>query len=496
MKVLLASLAIEPATRSDNFRNAAYPIGLAYLHAVLQRAGHTARLLFYNNFDYSYSDENFFRELDEMRPEVVGFQIFSMNRISTFAAIEKLRALNPDVRIVVGGVHASIMAAQIVERFPYVVAVIGEGEETLLELLESFQGGRQLREVKGICYSDGRGPVITGERELITDLDSLPFPSHEVFFESEPARDIAHMVASRGCPFDCSFCCLKAVSRRRYRARSVEKVVQEIKELKARYPQLKEIQFHDDTLLLDNQRIIKMCKQLAEADLGVDFVCSARVKPISEEMFLWMRKAGFTKIMFGLETGSPKLLDAIHKKITRQDVLDLFNALRPFDFDITTFLMCGFPGETLETIDETIALVRETQRIHYNWIAGVGKLFVYPGTEVYSVMKAAGKIDDSFWLTDKPVPYFTVEHDLQGLIRLEERLMVNLSFLRIFTFKGFINHFLSMPGVITRVLLMPKNRKILLSIFAGQLQRSFPGFYSRLYGGYQRFLRRRSLARA
>src|SRR4030043_1681461 len=104
-------------------------------------------------------------------------------------------------------------------------------------------------------------------------------------------------------------------------------------------------------------------------------------------MFWWMEKAGFKKIMFGLETGSEDLLKSIHKNISQKDVIELFNTLKHFKFVVTTFLMCGFPGENDETISQTIDLVQRTQKIHYNWIAGVGKLWVYPGTEVYETMK-------------------------------------------------------------------------------------------------------------
>jgi len=262
--------------------------------------------------------------------------------------------------------------------------------------------------------------------------------------------------------------------------------VSEIKSLKARYPRLRTVQFHDDTFLLDNARVIEFCKLVIKEGLGLNFICSARVKPVSAEMFLWMKKAGFTKVMFGLETGSEKLLDSIHKHITRADVMNLFRIIRPYDFNITTFLMCGFPGETADTVRETIDLVQATQKISYNIVAGVGKLWVYPGTEIYDVMKKAGAISDDFWLTGEQVPYFTVEHDFAELVRFEEELMDSLSYLRILTWRGFIRHFLRMPAAAAGCLLKKRNRRLLLAVLTYPVRSHFPALYRRMFRAYTR----------
>jgi len=486
MKVLLATLSIESESRNDNDYDAPYSLGLAYLYSVLESAGHSVRLLFLNNVDQRVSEEAFFRAAEEFSPDVVGFQVFSMTRVSTFAAMEKLHARFPDIKVVLGGVHASIMYSQILEKFRYPVAVLGEGEITFRELLEAFEGKRDISGVAGLAYWDARVRT-TASRPLVENLDSLPDPRHEVFFDAELARTVAHIVSSRGCPFDCSFCCLKAISRRRYRTRSIGRVVAEIKRLKTSYPRLKTVQFHDDTFLLDNARVIEFCRLMMKENLGLNFICSARVKPVSADMFGWMKKAGFTKVMFGLETGSEKLLDSIHKRITKADVINLFRTIKPYDFNVTTFLMCGFPGETADTVRETVELVQVTQKISYNIVAGIGKLWVYPGTEVYEVMKKAGAINDDFWLTDAQVPYFTVDHDLPSLVRFEDEMMDSLSYLRIFTRRGFVRHFLKMPLAVAGALLKKRNRRLLFAALAYPIRVHFPDLYRRLFFTYRRF---------
>ena len=445
MKILLASMSIESESRFKNSSNCAYPLGLAYIYSVLEKDGHEDKLLFLNNFDQEKSEKIFCDTLEEWQPQVVGFQIFGMNRVSTFNAIEKMKNTHPDIRIMIGGIHTSVMYEQIIRKYPHLVAVIGEGEYAMAELLKAFESNSPLNSIKGICFYKDGNVIQTEPRELIYDLDSLPFPKHEVFFDNEPGRTMGHIISSRGCPFNCSFCCLKIISKRKHRKRDITKVVEEIEYLKKKYPRLKHIQFHDDTFCLDNERVIQFCKMIIEKKISLIFSCSTRVKPISKEMFQWMEKAGFKNIMFGLETGAENLLQSIHKNITHKDVIELFNVLKHFKFVITTFLMCGFPGENDETIAQTIDLVQRTQKIHYNYIAGVGKLLVYPGTEVYERMKEAGRINDDFWLTDKPVPYYTVEYPFEKLVEFEQRIMNAVSIEKILTPKGFKNHFMKMP---------------------------------------------------
>lgn len=464
MKILLASLSIEPDSRAIHSPNGAYSLGLAYLQSFLEKDGHEVRLLFLNNVSHRIAKDRTIKCIEEWQPQVVGFQIFSMNRISTYKVLNEMTISYPNTRVVLGGIHASVMYHQILERYPHAIIVIGEGELTLSELVKAFETHVSYDDVAGLAFFRDGKVVCTSERPLIKDLDVLPFPKHEMFFEEEPNRITAHIIASRGCPFSCSFCCLETISHRKWRKRNVAKVVEELKMLKEKYPRLQYVQFHDDTFLLDNERVILFCKLTIEANLSLKFICSARVKPISTEMFRWMKRAGFIKIMFGLETGSPALLKSIHKNIAPTDVLYLFKLLSEFDFDITTFLMCGFPGETDTTISETIALVRATQKIYYNYIAGIGKLWVYPGTEVYQIMKTKGCIDNEFWMTEASVPYFTVEHSFAKLVEFEERMMNELSVDRVFSLDGFRHQVPHMWREILGYLIRHPRRLIAISI--------------------------------
>lgn len=454
MKILLISHSFEENSRGIYSPDIPYSLGLAYLASFLEKKGHEVKILWLDSFDFSDAHKIIISKINEIKPDVLGLQMFTMNRVSSYRLIEECSSKYPEIKIVVGGIHASALPEQIVGKYKNVMVVVGEGEITFSEFISSFENGeKNIEYIKGLVYGEGGRIVKTGERELVDDLDGLPYPKHEFFFEAEPKRTTAHIITSRGCPYRCSFCCLHIISKQKCRVRNIDEVIKEITELKRKYPRLKTIQIHDDSFTLDNNRVIDFCKKIIQGNLRIEFIASTRIKPVSEEMLRYMEKAGFRKIMFGLETGSEKLIRSIHKGINQKDAEDLFRKLRKSNFIITTFLMVGFPGENESTVKETICFVKKLQRLKYNYITGIGKLWVYPGTEVYQIMKNRGALSDNYWLSDKEVPYFTADHDIGTLKRFENKMLDNLSIMRILTYRGFVGHFLNSPLGILKFLI-------------------------------------------
>jgi len=414
-KVLLVSPPLQVNTQVHSKDNS-YGLGLCYLHAVIEKEGYQIRTFSYNNSDPLEAEKAVIAELMDFKPDFFLVQIFTMNRVESYSILKKAKELRPEMKIIVGGVHASIYPGQMLENFPVDCVVIGEGEVTIVELLETLSAGRDLSGVKGIVYKKNGRVVITEERPLIEDLDSLPFPKHELFIT--PEREMACILTSRGCPFKCSFCCLHTISRRKFRVRSAKNAVDEVEHIVNTFKNIKIIQLADDTFTLNSQRAMDFCREIVRRKIKIQFWCSARIKPASVELFKLMEEAGFKAIGFGLETGSAKLLNSIHKSITREDVIETFEMLKDININIFTYLMVGFPGENKETMAETIDLIKKLQKIKYFEFAGVARLWVYPNTEVYEYLCEAGQIDDSFWLTNKDVPYFTLEHTEEELERM------------------------------------------------------------------------------
>lgn len=407
-----------------------YGIGLPYIAAFLERTCdciETSALIefttYYKDFKTKYE-----KKLEAFRPDYICMQVYSMNRISAFKLTELTHTYHPEMKVILGGHHVSVFAEQIVEKYPYVQCVRGEGEIAVLDIIMGWE----------------TGSIVQGK--LIENLDTLPFPKHEWFFERDPDRNMACLMATRSCPKKCSFCCLPNVSYRKYRKRSVENIMAEIRYIHKRWPQVTRLVMQDDAFTLDNQLVIDLCKKLVEEDLHFKFIMASTVKPASEEMFYWMERAGLEHLYIGLETGNQFMLDRCHKGIQLEDVENVFRMLKKYPkLVVSTYLIAGLPGETWWTIENTVEFVKSLQRISYDFVDDATPIWAYPGTQLYEDMKGAGLIDDSYWFTDGKCPNWTVEHDEKELAEMREYLLRRVSFTRIFTPTGFYHQFFNAP---------------------------------------------------
>ncbi|MCP3924081.1 MAG: radical SAM protein [Desulfobacterales bacterium] len=453
-KVLLVSPSLQNNVQVNSKDNS-YGLGLCYLHAVIEKEGYQIRTFSYNNSDSAVAEKEITAEIMDFKPDFFLVQIFTMNRVESYHIIKMAKEISPEMKVIAGGVHASIYPGQLLDKLPVDLVVIGEGEVTIVELLEELSAGRDWSSVKGIAYKKDGFVVFTDERPLIEELDTLPFPKHELFMK--PEREVACILTSRGCPFKCSFCCLHSISRRKFRKRSAKNAVDEVEYIVNTFKNIKTIQIADDTFTLDPQRAMDFCKEIIQRKIKINFWCSARIKPASVELFKLMEEAGFTSIGFGLETGSEKLLKSIHKSITREDVIETFEMLKDIKINIFTYLMVGFPGETKETVGETIDLINKLRKIKYFEFAGAALLWVYPNTEVYEQLCDAGSISDSFWLTEKDVPFFTYEHSEEELEAMVTRIALSCTPGKQWI-KRIINEFLH--PVVTAKKVIPRLRKL------------------------------------
>lgn len=424
-----------------------YPMGIGYLHSYMEHQGHTVRTLFHNTHSVALCFKELKKAIAESMPDIVGVQMLTQNRVSGYQVIDYLHATHPGIRIVLGGIHATAMADQLATKYPFSTVVVGEGEFTFADLVKTWETGGPQEKVAGIVYMrDGavhRGP----DRELISNLDDLPDPKHDVFFS--PGRHAACILTTRGCPFACSFCALDKISNRIYRKRSVERVIGEIETLRGKYPNLTTIWIHDDTFFLDNKRVIKLCEEIAARNdkWNLQFVASGRVKPISETMVQALVKANFTKLMFGLESGTDSILRDSHKNIKTTDVMNAIKLFENTGIECACFLIVGLPGETWETIKSTAQFVQSLQSVKYLYYNDIGILMIYPDTEVYHIAKAAGQINDDYWLSDKEVPFFTVEHSIDTLRAMKRELLTYISVRRLVTHKGLQRQWKMLPYI-------------------------------------------------
>lgn len=458
-KILLITTSFEEISKLKGAKTSEemhYPIGLAYLHSYLNSKGNDIRMLCLNHSNYEDCLEKIIETIEEFSPQIIGFQVLTSNRTSTYNSIEYLHKNFPNIKIVLGGIHATIMYEQLIKKYPFTIIVLGEGEKTMEELsTEILNKKPHFEKIDGIAYFDKK-IIRTKSRKLI-NLDDVPFPSHELFLKN---RDCACILTSRGCPMNCSFCCLNPESKRKVRFRSPKNVVDEIEYIMQTFPNIKKVWIHDDSFFIDNHRVINICDEIVKRKIKLEFICSGRMKPISKEMIKKLELAGFKEVLLGLESGAESILKSCHKGITPEDVLYTFKLFSKAKISVKIFLIVGLPGETIHTINETIKLVRGIQKIKYILMGSTFNLLtVYPGTEVYEIAKEKGFIDDSYWLTDKECPIYTAENNYEKLKYFEKHLSTNLSIYKIKTWKGFLPQIAMMPYALKYFLKKKKSWK-------------------------------------
>jgi len=425
-----------------------YPLGLAYIHSYLESKNMKVETLWLNHKPYKNCFEEVINKVKNFSPDIVGFQMLTCNRVSSYYLIEWIHKNYPKIKIVIGGIHATIMYKQLIEKYPFLIAVLGDGEITFLELIKELNKKKpNFKKIDGIAFYKNNNVMRTKPRELIKDLDSLPFPKHEVFFNNK--RDTGSLLSARGCPFSCSFCCLNPESKRIVRFRDPKKVVDEIEYMIKKFPQMKELSINDDSFFINNQRVINICNEIIKRKIKMDFVASGRIKPLSKEVVKKLEEANFIRITLGIESGDNGILKSCHKGINQEDIINAFKLFSKSKIHLKTYLIVGLPGENRSTIEETAKFIKKLQKIKYvSYPRSFNLLFVYPGTEVYEIAKQKGMIDDDFWLSNKEIPLYTAENSYKDLKKFEEILLDNLSFYRIITLKGFKAQFETIPYLI------------------------------------------------
>jgi anaerobic magnesium-protoporphyrin IX monomethyl ester cyclase len=405
------------------------PLGLCYIQACLDKAGYNdSKILdIYNSYD------DFEKVMKEYKPDMVGIACFTTYRSSSFKLADIVKKFNPNVKTFMGGPHSTFMWDQIMKNYPNVdIIVIGEGEETTVELVNAIDKGLPLKDVKGIVFRENNEIIKTEPRPLIKNLDDLPFPSYRDIDMKKYAIPTpptvttnevkANIISSRGCYGNCSFCSTK-VFWGNWRARSAKNVVDEIEWLYKDYG-VKFFSFSDDIFTADQDRVIEICKDIVNRGLNIKWYCETRVNNVSEEMLQWIKKAGCYLVQYGVESGSEKILKNINKLITREQIVRAFRLAKEAGLQTEILLMVGNPDESWETVKDTEMLVREVNPD----IIIISIAHIFPATQLYELAKQKGIIDDSYWLTDKTIPEYTVDNSLKELVRM--RLDIVKSFYR------------------------------------------------------------------
>ncbi|MBN2071485.1 MAG: cobalamin-dependent protein [Candidatus Krumholzibacteriota bacterium] len=380
------------------------PHGLGYLAANLQKYGHEVVIL--DGALANYSWKRLEAEMKKHNPDIVGISFITKNRFPAFKVIKIARNMFPDCMIVAGGPHPSLAVQDTLEHIEELdVIVIGEGEQTIVELAQVRQGKRTLSDVSGIAYLEKGETVMTDRRERL-NLDDLPFPARELYYHNNFMERISprqkvplgFIVSSRGCPGNCSFCSSVRVWGK-WKARTPGNVMKEIELLYNSYGK-RVIWFVDNNFTADMDRVEEICDRLIHARMNLEWICYCRTDGITFSLLEKMKKSGCREVIFGLESGSQRILDEVIAKGTtleqNEKVLqwcDQLEILKMMDFIIS------HPSETVEDLEKTMLLIRKYGR--KNAVVAWTTMHPYPGTKIYKMAIENGLLPPDFSWADE-----------------------------------------------------------------------------------------------
>jgi radical SAM superfamily enzyme YgiQ (UPF0313 family) len=370
------------------------PIGILSIAAWLEQHGYIVDII--DCYAHPDSDALIAESLNSNRPAWIGFSCTTSAFLDGVRQARMAKDILPEIRTLFGGVHVSSMKERSVDEFPDVdIAIMGEGEETMLELLEAGPDATAdtLSRILGLVHRlpDGKGND-TGRRKGM-DLDRLPFPAYEKLVGypesyalpifNYPQHPSTSCIASRGCPYSCSYCD-RSVFGADYRSNSPEYIYNHMKHLKERFG-IRHINFYDDQFTFQTKRVDDLCKLLIEKPLGMTFNCAVRANHVKEATLRLMKQAGCWMVSLGIETGDEDLLKQHRKKSELGDLADKIRVMSKIGLRVKGLLMIGLPGETEQTVKRTMEYVFSLPLDDMN----LTKFTPFPGSPLYRDITAA-----------------------------------------------------------------------------------------------------------
>jgi anaerobic magnesium-protoporphyrin IX monomethyl ester cyclase len=373
---------------------AVYPsMGIAYVASVAEAAGHEIRVI-----DAEAAGIDFHGIQDEIRrfrPHVIGMQTFCANLPRCYQVAEDAKSIDPGIQIVLGGVQATLFPEHQLKNPSIDFVVCGEGEYTFRHLLEMLQTQGNPYDIPGLVHRTDTNTIVKNPpRQLISDLDELPLPALHLFpmdcyHSSSQLRGnrTLHLLTSRGCPFNCSYCSGDLIYGKTYRFRSPSKVIEDIRYLQSEY-HIDSLQFYDETFTVNRKRIFELCDALDRENLRIPWACFARVDLVDEELLARMKNSGCYQIFFGVETGVPRLLEKIRKGTTLDQARKAFRLTRKLGIETVASFMLTLPEETYEETQQSIRFGLELDPDYVYWLTFVP----YPGTDLADQALNTGEI--------------------------------------------------------------------------------------------------------
>jgi len=378
--------------------NVYVPLGLGYIAASLEQAGHDVEIIDLNTHRIRGK---------ELQRRVTGVEIIGITGMITeyqtlLGLADIVKAVNTEAKVILGGPLATALPQKLLEASAADFIVLGEGEKTIVDLVSVIGSDGDYSGISGIAFRDNGRINLTEPVEPIADLDTIPFPARHLLDMKRYIKDhfesfgikirgfgrirSTNLISSRGCPYNCTFC-FKDMWGHKWRGRSPENNIREMELLYDAY-QVNGFFFNDDTFVLDRERVLEFCRQLVEKKLKIVWYCNGRVNLMTREMLAAMYEAGCRGIAYGIESGNQQVLDSMKKNETLDQVREVVAWTKQAGIHVTGYFMIGMLGETRATIRETMAFARELALDFH----GFSLTTPIPGTELFDSAIEAGLI--------------------------------------------------------------------------------------------------------
>ena len=377
-----------------------FPLGLGYIASYLRTYGHH-NVEMYEPEAQGLSYNDIAAIIKRFMPDVIGITCSTPNFLRA-VELARLCKKYADAKVVIGGVHVSALPEFIMEEYSDCIdcIVVGEGEKTMLELVNAYQNNSALNDINGIVYKRDNQVVRNENRPYMEDLDAIPFPARDLIpqdifapnMHNARYRKCSTILTSRGCPFNCSFCAARIVSGKKYRMHSAEYVLEEMQMLKKKY-EVRQLIITDDTFTLNHARLEKICKGMIDKKFGLAWFCFSQVTTVDKDILALMKKAGCYSIGFGIESADEAILQKMGKPIAPAKAKETVKIANSLGIKTQAFYILGSPGETKEQMLNTVKFSREVG----STLAFYNMLVPFPGTKEFDYFLGSTPLKDIDW---------------------------------------------------------------------------------------------------
>ena len=375
------------------------PLGLLYVGGALEKYGFKVEIV--DNYLLEKPLDHIKQRVKQLSPDIVGMTCTSVTYRGCIEIAKVIKGILPSCKIIAGGPHPSIVPESMLEHPEIDFVVMGEGERAVVALASHIVEGKMNHPLRipGVAYKR-EGQIVRNAPSFITDLDEVPYPARHLvpmnlydrMVEYLTAKPADLMNVARGCPYNCSFCEIGMLWGSACRLFSPSRVVGEIESLINEYG-ARGVYFIGDNFTVNKRFTSEICVLLKQRRFELEWACDARVDLVSRELLREMKAAGCQTIWFGVESGSPRILDKINKGVTPEQIVRAFRLCREEGIQTACSMMLGIPGERMEDLKATFKFV---SRLDPDWCR-FNIFIAVPGSSLYEeVMKKGlyGRMDD------------------------------------------------------------------------------------------------------